>query len=132
MRFILVLVAFIVACLATPECRYLCDDPVWQAICEPVCLDPVCEYTTPCGEHATPNMKIMCPSDMLALESCPQCEVVTGDDDTAECSAYIECEAIQCSWECHNPGSPRVLQCQEQCELPACALSNSVRRRSVF
>ncbi len=122
MRLVTLCAAFLLVCgvLAHPTCSYICDDPVWNAVCEPDCKDPVCVYTTPCGRHEVPNMKIRCPKDMLEMDNCPQCETVTADDDTAECSAYIQCEQTQCSWSCYNPGSPRKINCQEQCEQAAC------------
>lgn len=126
MRVALLCVAFLLSCatFAHPTCHFLCDDPVWEAVCEPNCDDPVCVYTQPCGRHEIPKMRIRCPKDMLEMDSCPQCEIVPDDEDTEECMSYIQCEQVICSWECHNPGAPRKIDCREQCEQAACMVSN--------
>lgn len=77
-------------------------------------------------------MKIMCPPDMLEMDSCPTCAAVPKDDETEECSAYIECQPVQCSWECYNPGAPRQPDCRGQCEKPACELLSPGSRLSIF
>lgn len=111
-----------------PECRFQCDDPVWQATCIPICSEPICQYVEPCGNDEKPRMKVLCPEDMSALDSCPTCAVFPADEDEPipeHCQPNnITCEQIECNWECHNYGAPRKPDCREQCEQPACSGSD--------
>lgn len=116
-----------------PQCSWACDNPTCDAICHPVCADPICAVQ--CPEAATcraPSCRVVCPTDQCAKDDCPMCETVC---DPPSCTASnhncnVLCEPTNCSWECRKPFCRRP-QCVFQCESPACAAPTSTGNRCV-
>lgn len=124
------LLLFIYAVVAQPQCRWLCDDPVCSANCWAKCAEPNCVYN--CSRTDIPECRVYCPAanNTLCSDSCPACETkcepVTGCD--------ILCEAPSCGWQT-SKGQCRRPQCELMCERPACAYEDVVspaRRLSLF
>lgn len=129
-------------CLAChPQCKWLCDDPVCSAVCEPECQAPRCEVTClnttadPRSVCSHPICWTTCGDTMNQCESdnCPQCETRCGRlycQPSYTCQ--IQCEMPQCGWKCRKPDSCPKPQCQLMCEQPACKLEESSATHSAL
>lgn len=115
------------ACI--PECVWSCEVPntVCQAVCNPVCKKPQCEYSCHGDMTCTlqPDCYIRCPEDQCASDSCPTCEVVCEPLNSFTKYRCFDCdplcEAAECTWNCVKPtecGVPPV--CDIICEQPSC------------
>lgn len=121
-----------------PSCSWACNDPTMAADCTPECLPPSCTIEwrsveddslydgTPPGCQEEPNASISCPSDACELEGCPTCEIVA--EEVTPCSGYtptVLCEQVNCSWNCQYPADMPAVDCELQCESPACIADGS-------
>ena len=122
---------------ATPQCKFLCDDPISEAVCSPVCAQPRCEYFCLPPYNGTaqclkPNCRTRCPSaaNSSPADSCPACEVLCLHQVPAPCDPYwancqIQCEPLTCAWSCRRPPNPVWVKCQLVCEKPACEANST-------
>lgn len=109
-----------------PECTYQCNDVVCPASCKPICERPVCEL---CFNHTdnvvcepiTSGCITRCPVlDQCETDHCPSCETVCNNLCNNNPICFIQCEAVQCAWECVAPTDCPLPECHLECELPAC------------
>jgi len=115
--FFILLVLFSVGDSCHPQCRYLCDDPVFNATCTPVCVEPDCIYYPTCDY--SPVCTVRCPEDMCESDSCPACETVCEPSNHIECNLIV-CAPPNCTWSCVKPANPPPIHCEVQCERSAC------------
>lgn len=129
MLFILLLsIAYATGC--HPQCRWLCDDPVCHAVCKPICAPPVCQFNQTCPY--SPSCSVRCPADQCENDQCPACETLCAPPPALECGE-IECEAVECAWQCNKPIYCPYPRCELQCEHPACEYSaGNALRAGVF
>lgn len=134
MSFILfTLIGISIACqLEPPVCHWSCDDPQCSAVCEPVCIEPVCEVCvniTSLTCVATHRCTTQCPvdSDQCEPDSCPQCVTMCPNLCHGKLNCSVQCLAPDCSWRCRKPTlreCPAPI-CVLQCEHPSCEYVNS-------
>lgn len=125
-----------------PACHYECSDPVFYAVCHPVCDPAVCQVchndtgTPDCEPVQEGACTVQCPGPLLySNESCPECETACSGSlchpyDT-ECQ--VLCEESVCAWACTLPPSylrPEPI-CIPQCEEPTCAFSSPAHRNGL-
>lgn len=114
-----------------PVCSWICDNPICDAIVEPVCELPNC--TVICQGEQNPSnclqrsCHIECPEDSCSLDSCPMCETICMSPICPESyNCVAMCEPTSCSWSVHKPRVCPRPQCELVCEQPAClAMSNT-------
>lgn len=108
---------------ATPECRWMCDDPICPAECEPVCDTPECIIQCTSGTcfQALPVCSTRCATEVVVSDNCPVCETIC-EPLPALCTPHcgILCEAVSCTWSCRKPSNCVRPQCELACERPAC------------
>lgn len=129
--FIIIIIVTIVNC-CHPECSYVCDTPVCHADCRSICSSPQCEvcqylpqYNTTVCSSANSACKLQCPLDQCESDQCPQCEVTCVDVCHGLPNCSIQCEALDCSWQCFKPKNCPYPICHLQCEQPSCEYSDS-------
>ena len=111
-----------------PECTWQCDDPVCPAACSPVCLAPSCQVCN--NQTSTPfcvpydMWSTSCPPDQSESDSCPVCAVTCTDPCRHNPYCFVQCEEVQCAWQCHKPDCPYPT-CELQCDAPACQASTA-------
>ena len=123
---LLLLVCSVLA--AGPECRWACDDPTCQAVCEPVCAPPACAVQCTGTESvpvcSAPRCRTRChpTSDSSPSETCPSCETVCEPVSCRPSSETCEitCEAPSCGWKCRKPKHCQRPRCELLCEQPTC------------
>lgn len=103
--------------LCHPQCRWACDDPVCNATCTPVCVEPDCIFYPTC--NYSPSCSIHCPQDMCESDNCPACETICQPSSHLECGPIV-CAPPNCSWACKKPTNCPSPVCELQCERPAC------------
>jgi hypothetical protein len=119
--FFIFLILFSVGDSCHPQCRYLCDDPVFNATCSIVCVKPDCIYDQTCDY--SPACTIQCPEDQCESDSCPACETICQPSTHIECGQPL-CAPPNCTWSCVKPTNPPPIRCEVQCERPACEYSS--------
>lgn len=133
---IILFVSLQTACGCHPQCRWMCDDPVCDAICEPLCEAPSCNASI----HFQANDSIVqlpqnalqceircssidnqCPSD-----SCPYCAIhcsFVNGSCPAGGICHGSCFVPRCEWQCMKPTNCTKPRCELSCERPACESS---------
>jgi hypothetical protein len=96
-----------------PQCRWACDDPMCDAICEAVCDMPQCNFTgTPCIGYS-PQCSYTCNQTYAALPA-----VCDSTCQPPPCvGTTIACAPLNCGWRC-IVGECVQPQCQAVCEMP--------------
>lgn len=122
MQLLLFTALYAFAYASTPECRWLCDDPVCPAHCVPVCQAPRCQVHCTAPLTCTvqiPTCTTRCPPDQSPSDHCPACETVC---QPTGCPSGCEtlCEAPVCAWHCTKPAMCVQPRCELNCERPAC------------
>ena len=107
------------------ECSYACDNPTADAVCYPVCAQPVCYFDCTAGNNSTcrdPRCHITCPTDGDAASSCPACSTECDLPFCPGSTCTIVCEPLNCSWRCREPYADdhRPPTCTRVCAAPAC------------
>jgi hypothetical protein len=113
----------------TPECRWMCDDPVCAPACEIRCPETLCEQNTcslqgcSCG-HFSEGRILWCeaPDENSSMSVCDVkstgTDCTTAQGDVCECSS--ECMVDACYWDCTAPVTCAAPQCELSCERPSC------------
>ena len=113
-----------------PQCSYVCSSNTCDAICSPICSPIDCTvFCNPVdveGVCNSPNCHIEFSSNQNILEECPLAEILC---DELSCNpknrpCEIQCQEIQCSWECKKPSICPFPFCELQCEKAACEFSS--------
>ena len=135
---LLVILFFELATACHSECRWVSDDPVSFAKCQPICLKPnctrVCEHEPiQCPDLSKSDAQIRCIYDSCEADSCPVCEtyfkwiptcVTPPNGPNPNCN-YM-CEMPQCGWLCSKPLNPPLPKYELVCELPACDIGPTI------
>ncbi len=136
MKQILVFFLLVAAACATPQCSWLCDDPVCEATCLPVCKKPTCQIqceggVDPLAVCSPLNCYSQCPPHSNETDFCPECAVKCNPVSCGSNTCSPLCEELECSWQCFKPFClPPV--CELQCERPACEYSASFVAKPLF
>lgn len=108
--------------LSTPQCSWMCDDPVCPAICEPLCEETACQlFPQGYAQFARPDCETRCNTTGAdPSQECPRCETVC---KAPRCSPHcqIQCGPPRCAWQCRKPECPHP-RCELQCEMAACSI----------
>lgn len=108
-----------------PQCSWLADDPITDAVCQPRCKPPVCAWMLHggvpdiagvCGSDA-PTCFVSCPADQCEGEEAPQCETRC-QPHPVHASCEIECQAMDCKWDCAKPLNAPIPTFELNCEVP--------------
>ena len=108
-----------------PQCSWVADNPMKNAVCEPYCRPPVCAWKFNGSEDSTalcgatpPTCSIRCPKDECEDETAPHCETLCQPHATeAVCSPL--CEEPRCAWACTKPTDMPIPRFELVCEKPA-------------
>lgn len=98
-------------CRDVPNCYLKCDNPTNNAICTPICKDPVCSIvqtpntTINCTSQCNkPKCYNKCPPNGCETEGCPECQVECDPlncyPKSIESNCSVSCQYTQCSWSC--------------------------------
>ena len=129
----MLLLVLAAACLAAnPVCRQLCDDPICEADCKPLCEPAACTYqcTDPSTKCFQPQCTVDCDDTQTASDECPSCETkcepLVCFDRSKSSQCNILCEALSCGWDCSKPqkGKCKEATCVWECERPVCEKSH--------
>ncbi len=128
MRLALLATALILAQSAAPKCSWMCDDPVCEAVCKPVCQQPSCVFSL-ASCPLPPSCAADCTNAVYDGLTCPECATRCAPSTCA--NASIACEPPQCSWDCVKPKTCRRPVCELSCEKPTCS-SNTTHPEPVY
>lgn len=113
-----------------PQCSYVCNSVSCDAVCSPICspidCTVICNPSDVEGVCNSPKCHIEFSSNQNILQECPLAEILC---DELRCSPLdrpceIQCQEIQCSWDCKKPSICPLPDCILECEPAACQFSS--------
>lgn len=107
-----------------PQCRYSCDDPQCDAVCNIVTSSPKCiiQYNNGIISNVIPKCNVICleiNNETNVSEQCPICEIRC-EKPFCSPNCHPLCEASEAQWRCEKPKNCPLPRCELTCEKPAC------------
>jgi len=105
-----------------PRCSWMCDDPVCEAVCTPVCEQPQCQCFVPATgtPQCTVNPTCSTSCNTTYNGACPDCQTQCSASQLCE-TCDIVCPPLSCAWDCMKPTNCRQPVCELACEMPICS-----------
>lgn len=111
------------------KCRYMCDDPVCNALCDALCEAPRCNIPAPYTNSL--ECEIRCPpSACLQKDACPSC-TIKAVNATQNHLCLRFCSAPVCACACRKPSDCPVPRCQLMCDQHSCESQSTVQQPEV-
>jgi hypothetical protein len=111
------------------KCTYLCDDPVCNALCSPLCEAPSCQIPERYSHSLVCETRCP-PASCLDKSICPACSLKSNNDtNTVLCNRF--CRAPACACSCIKPTNCPKPRCELMCEKHSCESSVTIEPRAV-